>query len=580
MAKSGAGLKCAGHGRDRGTDLKAKKFLTSDFFAAGIIALITILLYWKAGGAGFVSLDDTEYIINDHIIKDLSWDGILEMFTSFRVANYHPLTTLSWAIEYKLYGYDPAMFHRTNVALHILNTLLVFMIARKLSGQILTAAVTSLFFGIHPMHVESVAWISARKDVLFSLFFIFSILSYIKFTDNRKKGFWYAASLILFIASLLSKAAAVVLPMVLLLIDHYRKHKISRADIIEKMPFFALATAVGVLAYFAQHSVGAVNPLPGYHIADRILVILYALAHYLVSSLVPYKLSVMHFYPDKSGGWLPWYFYAAPLLLAAIVFAIYKAQRLRREPVFGALFFMITIFLVIEIIPLGPSMLAERYTYLPYIAVFYFLGQCWSLKLWLNKKKARIVRVVMPAVLIPLAIGFWFMSSNRIEVWKTSEQLFSDVMGKYPNHYYGYYYTAKTLFDQQRFTEALPLYDKAISLDSSLHHAWNNRGVIKYTMMDYQGSVEDYTMAIRVSPKFATAYQNRGSAFANLKRYQEALSDFSKAISLKPDYAEAHRNRGNVYLLLKDMPNACDDWQKAAKLGNKEVIKVIDRYCK
>jgi protein O-mannosyl-transferase len=351
-----------------------------------IIVIYILILFWQAGKGQFLNWDDNEYIVNNLSIRDLSWNGIVNIFSHYQVANYHPFTTLTWAIEYNLYGLNPAPYHYFNIFLHLVNTLLVFILAYRLIKSIWPSALVALIFGIHPMHIESVAWVSERKDVLYTLFFLASLITYINYLADKKHLKWYFVTLILFMLSLLSKSAAVVLPLVLFLLDYFQGRKFGKKTVLEKVPFLLLSILFGIIAFIAQQSLNAVNPLTEYNILDRILIVAWSFVYYLISAIIPYELSAVHFYPEKIGNMLPWFYYVAPLVLLVIGFLIYKEKSFRKELIFGFLFFLINIILVIQLIPLGRSMVAERYTYVPYIGLFMMLAFYWK-KYAVSKKQ-------------------------------------------------------------------------------------------------------------------------------------------------------------------------------------------------
>ncbi len=215
------------------------------------IAAFTALLYLHSLPNNFTVFDDDVYIINNPFLKDFSARGIWAIVTSFYSSNYHPFTTLTWFFEYNLFGLNPLPFHLVNTALHVLNTWLVYKLAANLSGRQVTAAVVALLFGVHPMHVESVAWISERKDVLYAAFYLSSLLVYLRYTAQGYRQKDYVGTLLLFGASLLSKSAAVTLPVLLLAIDIYKGRKMDARAITEKIPFFVLSVVFGIItAYY------------------------------------------------------------------------------------------------------------------------------------------------------------------------------------------------------------------------------------------------------------------------------------------------------------------------------------------
>jgi protein O-mannosyl-transferase len=534
---------------------------------AVFISALTLVLFWHSDQGQFLNWDDNEYILNNLSIRDFSWHGMVNIFSTFQVANYHPLTTFTWVFEYNLYGLNPVPYHRFNVILHVINTLLVLYLVFKLTKSVWPAAITALFFAIHPMHVESVAWVAERKDVLYTVFFLSALIAYLKYLSDPSKLKWYFIALGLFLLSLLSKSAAVVLPLLLLLFDYYNSRKFNKKTLLEKTPFFLLSLAFGITAYYAQRSVGAMNSMADYNFADRIFFVIYGFCFYLISAIAPLQLSAVHFYPEKNSGLLPWIYYASPVLLLAIGFLIYKAKAFRKELIFGFLFFLINIILVLQIIPLGRSMVSERYTYVPYIGIFLIFGMWWTKYFSKGSSRIKTIKNSFAIFFVGLAILFSVISWNRIAVWKNSESLFRDVINKYPRSYFGYYYTAFALYEDGKYKEALPLFDQSIEYNADNNDAWNNRANCKYFLKDYDGAFKDYNEAIRIFPEFASAYHNRGSCYATLNKYPEAIADYSLAIKYNPKYIEAYYNRGLVYNLDKQYEKAIVDFTSCIELN-------------
>ena len=285
---------------------KTKKW--QKYLLPGIL-LLTFIIYLPSLNNDFIiNWDDAGYIHENEPIKKINSENIKIIFTQFYKGNYHPLTTLFYAVEYSLVGESPFLYHLNNLVFHLLNVLLLYIFIKKISGKTIVAAFCALFFGIHPMHVESVAWISERKDVLYTFFFFFSLIMYLKYLDNDSRKKWhYWLSIFLFILSLLSKSAAVSLPLVLLLIDYYYKRKLNiKTIIIEKIPYFILSIIFGLVAIASQNETGAIQNLtPLYSIFDRFFIVSYATLIYLIKFFLPVKLSAMYAYPQLINGHLP-----------------------------------------------------------------------------------------------------------------------------------------------------------------------------------------------------------------------------------------------------------------------------------
>ncbi len=524
---------------------KNKKIII--FLSLAFILSITLIVFFNSLNNSFLAnWDDNAYVLVNNSIKELSSQNINTIFTSFYVGHYQPISILSYAIEYHFFGLNPRAYHTTNLIFHLLNIVLVFFLIFTLSRRIEAAFITALLFAIHPLHVESVAWISERKDVMYAFFYIASLISYVYYLKKNKLKYLIFTA-ILFVFSLLSKSAAVTLPVLLLLFDFYYKRKLTRVLILEKLPFFALSIFFGILAIISQKSSGAMLELVDrFSIFDRFFIIFYGINFYLLKLFAPLNLSAIHCYPVKINGMLPLEYYIAPLIILIIVFLIFKSKKICHEIVFGTLFFLISISIVLKIIPLGMDVVAERNTYVPYIGLFFIIGMFYTYvvdnKFKFSKKLKPILRIVLAIYIVFLSI----LCYQRTKVWKDSISLFSDVIEKHPEFPQAYYI----------------------------------RGIEKINRKDFNGAVSDFDKAIKLDSVFIDAYLNRANSRYYIKDFDGSMSDFNKIIELAPNNANAYKNRGILEFQLKMYDNACSDWQKAFELGDKEVLTEIYKHCK
>jgi tetratricopeptide (TPR) repeat protein len=573
-----------------------------------ILALVFIV-FVPALSNGFVNWDDPKYLLDNSYIKDLSGKGIKAMFSSFYGGNYHPLTALSNAIEFKLFGLNPKPYHFFNIVLHLINTFLVFKVIRLLCSDLRIALTVSLLFGIHPMHVESVAWLSERKDVLYTFFYLIAIIQYIKFqTTNSAKQYLFV--FLAFLCSLLSKSAAVVLPVTLLLLDYYFSKKITLTQLINKIPFFILSFIFGFVALRSQAADGAISDLqPYFSFADRLFLALYSVLYYIIKLVVPSGLSAFHAYPDKVDGFFPFYYYVSPLVFGLLFFIIYKAKKFRNELIFGLLFFLVNIALIIQIIPVGQALVAERYSYVPYIGLFFIIATAFF---YLEDNYKGYITYIRGAGVVCI-LFFSVVTFGRTKVWKDSMALWKDVIEKNdkvafayynlgnayknvqnfqeaihaysgavkvnPQYVMAYFNRAHAYADIQNHTEAIADYGRVIEKKPQSEEAYYNRGISRATIKDYDLAIVDFTESLKINPKRADAFYSRGNmkAFKNL--FAEAMEDYDKAIDIDPKFGLAYNNRGNCKLNLSRMPEACADWRTALQLGNASSEDMIKRYC-
>jgi protein O-mannosyl-transferase len=606
-----------------------------------VVIVFTALLYLRSIFNDFASWDDDSYILNNPYLKDFTINGIRNIFSEFYFGNYHPLTSLVYLFEYNFFGLNPLPYHLLNVLLHLMNVWLVFKLVEKLSGKNITAIIVAVLFAVHPMHVESVAWVSELKDVLYTLFFLLALRVYLKFLDDKNTRKNYLYCLMFFILSLLSKSAAVTLPLLLILIDFYKERKINIKSLAEKIPFLLLSLLFGILAVLSQKATESIADLTlSYSFFERIFLISYAVAFYIVKLFIPFGLSAMHYYPELRSGSMPWEYYASLPFLLLVMWFVVRKSKFRKELLFGTLFFIAAISVMIQIIPVGFALTAERYSYVPYLGLFFIAGQ-WVSSLPKNKKPLVILFFI-------IAVTFSGITWTRIPVWKNGITLFSDIIEKNPKAFHAYWIRGNMKNNDEDLQSALQDYNKSLENNPDFVFGLINRGDVKNKLSDYKGALADldlaisrkqdvseaynnrgmahdglgdtllamadYNKAIEINPKLANAYNNRGVLSAALGDTIGSLKDLNKAIELDPGEADSYSNRGNlkamkndfagsvddynvalkikpkdnvVYfnrgiskLKLKDTAAACDDWNKALEYGNNSASGVIQQFCK
>ncbi len=527
-------------------------------WAVAALIVFTALLYGRSLYNGLTLMDDDYYIINNPFLKDFSWHGVKAIFSSFYSANYNPFTTLTWWFEYNTFGLNPFPYHVTNLLLHLLNTLLVFKLSERLSGKQITALVVTVLFAIHPMHVESVAWVSERKDVLYTAFYLLSLLVYLRYLSLGLNAKYYWGVLLLFLAALFSKSAAVTLPVLLVVIDVYKGRKINGRAILEKVPFLLLSVVFGVVNIIAQGAVGAINDLTSsYGFVNRIFLFTSGLAAYLTEILVPLNLAVIHYLPTQNNGMLPWMYYASLPVLLIIGWAIARRSAFRKEIVFGVAFFLVAISVMLQVLAVGSMLFAERYTYVPYIGLFYLIGQMVSAGV--EGKNGKAIIGVLSAVVILYSIASW----QRMAVWNNDDTIVADIIDHNPDIYYGYWMRGNLEKAGGKLQEALQDYSHAIDLNNKFDDSYFNRGVIYDNAGNIQAAIQDYSKAITINPKSADAYNNRGWAYFRSGDVRSSINDFNQAIALKPGYAQAYNNRGWVHFNASDTLAALADYNKS-----------------
>ena len=571
------------------TKKQLKENPSQEYLIAGGIALFTLFLYFHSLQNGFVDWDDPGYLRDNPFIQHLGWEQVKSIFSSFYSGNYHPVTTVTFALEYAVSGYRSAtLYHFNNLWLHLVNVLLVYWFIRLISQNRLVAAVVAILFGIHPMHVESVAWISERKDVLYGAFFLASLVCYCYYlretgshlnagktaSGSRKK--FYFLSLMFFLAAVLSKSAAVVFPVILLLIDFLLNRKFSTGQIVEKIPFFLIALVFGILALYSQESAiqrGVeleLTPL------NRFLAVNFSLVRYIGFLFYPAGLSAYHPYPVMFSE-TPGIIGFIPVVLVGIVAAVaIYSLKYSRKWVFGLIFFFVNIVLVLQILPVGGAFMAERYTYISYIGLFYIPGLVIQ-NLTENKLTKSALRYMFFGLLI---FGLFLLSITtykRVGVWNNSLTLFSDVVNKYPENYQAYNLRASARSETDA-NGAIADFTRSIELNPANPRAYNNRGNLYSAGRRYREALADYNEALKSDSTLTEALNNRGAIKAIFGDFNGALDDLNKSLRLKPGSKDAFRNSGLVRMQLKDLHSAREDWKIAAGLGDETSGKLLSKY--
>jgi protein O-mannosyl-transferase len=494
-------------------------------------------------GADFVAWDDNRNFLGNPDYRGLGLEQLRWMWTTTLMGHYVPLTWMTLGLDYTLWGMNPAGYHAVNLLFHALNAVLVFIVARRVfwlavpesSGLIdAAAAVTALAFALHPLRTESVAWITERRDVLSTAFYLVSLLAYVKATTGTFARRWYYVSLMAFVCALLSKASAVTLPAVLLLLDVYPLRRMQtwsqriRAS-WELAPFFALSAVAGMVSLFVLH------PPPQLPIGQKIAASSYSFAFYLWKTLVPASLSPLYPLPKRVELLNP------ATLLALFVCVAYgmvawRAWANRRGVSAVMIAFAVMILPFLGAVQNGPQIAADRYTYhaatsLSLLAGAFYLR--WHQKGW--------------RVAIGVILGWWaVLTWRQTEVWKDSDHLWSRVVSVDSTSSVGLFGLGDVRIAQGRTAEAAILYARAVAADPDYAEGHNNLGILLFGMGDVAGALREYQRAVALQPKLAEARVNLGVALARTGNDSAAIVQFEAALAMKPDLVDAEVNWGNV----------------------------------
>ncbi|MFA5815906.1 MAG: tetratricopeptide repeat protein [Bacteroidales bacterium] len=512
------------------------------------ILVMTFLVFSPVLKSDFVYWDDDVNVTINPNVRELNAASIKNIFTHTVVGGYTPLTTLSFAVENHFFGMKPGVFHFNNLLLHLLCTLLVFVFMRKLETNLFVSFVVTFLFGIHPMRVESVAWITERKDVLYSFFYLLSLISYLAFYKSKRLIF-YVLALLAFIFALLSKIQAVSLPLILLLTDYFFENKFRFKQVVDKIPFFILSLVTGLAGIYFLGQQGTLETGTVLPFFQRIFIGAYSFYVYLIKSVVPYQLSAIYPNPVK----LSLLFYASALLVIVLAFLIYKSGKYRKDLIFGSLFFLFNVMFMLQVVGAGQAFIADRFTYIAYIGLFFLIA--WALNfLYISKWKPYVIFL---GVIYLTVLGS--ITWNRTQVWKNSETLFSDVIKKYPKvamafNNLGLYYR-----EQNQSEKAIAAYGKSIAINPQGYLGYSNRGEAWFDLGETDKALEDMNMAIKLKPDYSKALSNRGAVFGSKKEFVLALNDLDKAIALDAKNLKAYLNRSLVYYSLGNFEKASRD---------------------
>ena len=545
------------------------------------IAAFTFLVFLPSLGNGFVNWDDGPYVYENQHIWKLGPELIGWAFTSLHPANWHPLTLLSLALDHAFWGLAPMGYHLTNVFLHAANAGLVFLFAAALirpagpgesgaADPVPAAVVAALLFAVHPMRVESVAWVSQRKDLLCGFFTLLSLLAYLRHAraPGGDRGA-YAAALGTFALALMSKSMAVTLPVVLLILDAFplRRLREGRRVLWEKVPFLLLSAGTALATLWAQRAGGAMVTLAARPMEERLLNAVRSPVFYLWKTLLPTGLAPFSPFPERASLWT-WDYGLPALAFAAITWLCWRWRR--RFPAMGAAWacYLVTLLPVLGLVQVGRQAAADRYAYLPGLAPLILLGAGASL---LHARLGRAGRGRSGAALAAALFGagaLSWLSVRQTRVWKDSVSLWSHEVGHFPDRIaFAHSNLGLGLYEAGRKEEAMAQYDKAVRLDPADPNARFNRGIALAGLDRTAEAVEEYRRALEAGPAWSARVRNNlGNAYLKLGKADEARAQYEEAARLDPGYADAWFGLGGAFDALGRPRDAVERYREALKL--------------
>jgi len=593
-------------------------------FVYFVLAMSVLLVFWQVRNFDFVNYDDNEYVFeNQRVLDGLTTEGVAWAFTSGHSANWHPMTWLSLMLDCQVFGAKPGGMHLVNVFFHLTNTLLLLVVLKKMTGAFWPSVFVAAAFGLHPMHVESVAWIAERKDVLSTFFLLLTLVAYAGYV-KRPCAIRYFATLMIFALGLMAKPMLVTLPFVMLLLDYWplnrfesvqhvkksgrqvsqsvpvtNKHSILYRCIIEKIPFVGLSVVSSIVTVIVQRSSGAVVETDKFSFGIRLANAVLSYARYIGKMFVPADLAV--FYPTS--GIAFGQFALGVVLLIGVTMLVLFLGRWRKYLPVGWLWFVGTLVPVIGLVQVGAQAYADRYTYISYIGLFIMIA--WAVPEFLSKWPHH--KVVLGASMVIVLTALGICCHGQVSYWNNSISLFSRAIevtenncvaynnlgaeygkcGRYPEAIEAYKQAikinpdyAKTYYNLGaaygvlgRHKEAIEVYNQAIRIKPEYAEAYNNLGVAYHGLGRYEEAIEAYKSVIRIRPD-AQAYNNIGIAYGVLGRYEEAAEAFGQAVRINPQFADAHLSLGMAYLEINDKTSAMGQY-RILKALNKEMAEKL-----
>ena len=581
--------------RPTGSGSRLAQFACSSAGICLALSILTFVCFWPVTHHDFINLDDQDYITeNLHVQNGLTWESVAWAFRTAHACNWHPVTWISHMVDCELYGLNAGGHHLTNVFFHIANTLLLFLLLNRLTGARWRSAFVAALFAWHPLHVESVAWASERKDVLSTFFFLLTLGAYLSYVNSKSRTpdspeatapnssrpdshlipRWvvhYCLALLFFALALMSKPMVVTLPFVLLLLDYWplQRLRLSFSEppfracgrlIVEKLPFFALALGGSVVTFLVQRSGGAVSPLEAIPLYLRGINAVMAYLRYISKAFLPLGLAPFYRYEMH---WQLGLVLAACLVLA--VWSFLFLWKSKRYPYlgFGWCWFLGTLVPTIGLVQVGSQSMADRYMYIPSIGLFLLV--VWAL----NDLRCRLPNSnrIFTASGIAALTCYLLCTCVQVGYWKNGLTLFQHTLDVTTGNSFAYAYVAKAYDDAGQKDKALAYSSEAVRLNPHFVQGQYNLGTLLLNLGRTDEAVKCLNQAITDDPKFARAYNNLGRALLSQGHPEEAISRYTEAIKLNSDWPEAYYNLGTALLTISKPAEAIAEFSEASHLN-------------
>ncbi|MCB0524996.1 MAG: tetratricopeptide repeat protein [Lewinellaceae bacterium] len=518
-----------------------------------ILAGLSFLLFSMGFRNEMLSMDDHAATVNNPAVTDL------DLFQGYNLGMFAPITWMGYAMAYMLGEDGSFWYHLFSALVHAVNVWLVFHLFRKLGSSVIISGFVAFFFAVHPLQVESVAWIAGFSTPLFSAFCLLSMTFYLDYVSEGKYGRNYIMALLFFLLACLSKSAAVTLPLTLLVIDLWVKRDRTKQMLVDKVPFLALSLAFGLLTLVTRQHAGQLDQPADFSMLDRVLMACHTVLFYWKKLIMPTGLSIWYPFEKVDGSW-DWSYYAAPFVLSGILILAWRFRSAWPLLWIGILFYLSNIVLALPWSTFGTFELrSDRYNYLACLGVFAFLT---ALPGYIKQYKESWVTGFW-AALVGLGALWLFSAGSRLQDWKNTITLIDSALETTGDNFgKAYLWRGTILADDGKGDPALEDFNKALSINPLLYDAYKYRGNIMGVRKQYEQSIVDLSKYIEHFPDAAPEIYNRGLSYVNLGNDSAALADFNRCLEIDPDFYRAYRARGNTLLNMGETEKGNADLQE------------------
>jgi len=521
--------------------------LRADLIICLFLVLVTLTCYWQIINHDFINYDDDAYVTENHNVQNvLTLKNIVWAFSAEVSGNWHPLTILSHMLDCHLFGLNAGFHHLTSLFLHIANTLLLFVVLRRMTAALWQSAFVAALFALHPLHIESVAWVAERKDVLSTLFWMLTMIAYEHYARHQSLS-RYMLILFFFALGLMAKPMLVTLPFVLFLLDYWPLKRLRFGQsiawplIFEKAPLIALSAVSCTITWIVQQHAGAVAPMDVFPVTVRIANALVSYVTYIGKMIWPFHLTVLYPHPQS----LPWWQGASAFLfLMLISFLIFRAVKQRPYFAVGWLWYIGTLFPVIGLVQVGGQAMADRYSYIPLIGMF--IAITWaSSDLFIQFRRRKSGTIFLAVMLLSILSATTFL---QLRYWNNSITLFEHTLLASSDNHVAHYNLGAALEKEGRNAEAIQHYCEVLRIYPKFAEAHCRLGVLYTKQGNIPVALRHLYAALYINPEYAGAHNELGLALTKQDRIDEAVKHYSEALRLVPEYAGAHNNMGIAML--------------------------------